>query len=114
MYDGIKHTQPRNVNAQIFTGEAAEGKDDRFGTKSRVENPWGSPGSLNIATNQLADNRINRDVAKPDALEFSAGQLAKQQRFKPTSWYPSASENENVLPLWKQKKLARSNLAKKS
>jgi hypothetical protein len=103
-YDAIKHVQPRNVAAQIFTGAAAEGEDDRFGTKSRVENPWGTPGSLNIATNQLSDNRINRDVAKPEALEFSAGDPMPQQRFKPTAWHQSQVASDNVLPMWKQKK----------
>ena len=106
-YDGIKHTQPRNVNAQIFTGPSAEGEDDRFGTKSRVENPWGTPGSLNIANKQLAENRINRDVAKPEALEFSAGDPAAQQRFRPTAWHPSPGGGDSVLPLWKQKQMQK-------
>ncbi|AGE52836.1 hypothetical protein PBCVCZ2_364L [Paramecium bursaria Chlorella virus CZ-2] len=108
-YDGIQRTQPRNVNAQIFTGVAAEGEDDRFGTKSRVENPWGTPGSLNIASNQLADNRINRDVARPQALEFSAGDPMNQQRFKPTAWSPNNAGNDDVskLPLWKQQQLKK-------
>jgi hypothetical protein len=104
-YDGIAHTQPRNVNAQIFTGAAAEGEDDRFGTKSRVENPYGTPGSLNIASKQLADNRINRDVAKPEALQFSAADPAQQQRFRPTAWVPSPGSGDSVLPLWKQKQM---------
>jgi hypothetical protein len=106
-YDAVKRTQPRNVNAQIFAGVSAEGVDDRFGTKSRVENPYATPGSLNIASNQLADNRINRDVARPEALEFSAGDPMAQQRFKPTAWTPNNADDISNLPLWKQQQLKK-------
>jgi hypothetical protein len=106
-YDGIKHTIPTPVHAQTFAGVATEGEDDRFGTKSRVENPYGTPGFLNIAANQLADNRINRDVAKPEALQFSAADPAQQQRFKPQAWVPSPAGEDSVLPLWKQKQLVK-------
>lgn len=106
-YDASNHVLSTPVHAQTFTGASATGEDDRFGTKSRVENPWGTPGSLNIASNQLASNKINRDVAKPEALEFSAGDPAPQQRFRPTAWVPSPGGGDSVLPLWKQKKMQK-------
>ena len=98
--DVWKHALPTPGQAQTFTGEPATGDNDRFGTKSRVENPWGTPGSLNIASQQLAGNKINQDIAKPAALEFDAANPAAQQRFRPTPW-----TSQEVVPLWKQKKL---------
>ncbi|AGE49386.1 hypothetical protein ATCVCan0610SP_126L [Acanthocystis turfacea Chlorella virus Can0610SP] len=97
--DALQHIIPTPGQAQTFTGEPATGENERFGTKSRVENPWGTPGSLNIASKQLANNKINRDIAKPEALEFDAANPANQQRFRPVPW-----SSGSVTPLWKQKK----------
>jgi hypothetical protein len=98
--DVLQHTIPTPGQAQTFTGEAATGDNERFGTKSRVENPWGTPGSLNLASQQLADNKINRDISKPTALEFDAAVPAAQQRFRPAPWVSKSPAS--VLPLWKQ------------
>jgi hypothetical protein len=101
--DVLQHTMPTPGQAQTFTGEPAQGDNERFGTKSRVENPWGTPGSLNIASQQLADNKINQDIAKPSALEFDAAVPASQQRFRPAPW-----SSQEVVPLWMQKKQQQS------
>lgn len=101
-YNADNHVVPTPGQAQIFTGEAATGEDDRFGTKSRVENPWGSAMSLNIASQQLANNKINRDISKPDALEYDAANPMNQQRFRPVPWIQA--DQNSILPLWKQKK----------
>jgi hypothetical protein len=109
----LDHTLSTPVHAQTFTGEAATGDNDRFGTKSRVQNPWGTPGSLNIASQQLANNKINRDVAAPEALEFDAANPANQQRFRPTPWTPATQNTNTVVPLWKQKKMQKMQKSKK-
>ncbi|AGE50072.1 hypothetical protein ATCVCanal1_114L [Acanthocystis turfacea Chlorella virus Canal-1] len=101
--DVLQHTLPTPGQAQTFTGEPATGDNERFGSKSRVENPWGTPGSLNIASQQLAGNKINHDIAKPAALEFDAANPAAQQRFRPAPW-----SSQEVVPLWKQKKMQKS------
>lgn len=102
-YDAEYHVAPGTTGAMssVFTGENAIGSDDRFGSKSRVENPWGTSSSLNIATNQLEHNKINRDIAKPFALEYSAGDFMPAQRFKPDPWSP---DRGSITPLWKQQK----------
>jgi hypothetical protein len=100
--DVLQHTIPTPGQAQTFTGEIATGDNDRFGTKSRVENPWGTAASLNIASEQLSDNKINHDIAKPEALQYDAANPAAQQRFRPVPWMSGS-----VTPLWKQQKLQK-------
>lgn len=109
-YNSSNHILSTPVE-QTFGSIAAEGKDDRFGTKSIVENPWGTPGSLNIAENQLANNKINRDVSKPDVLDFDPGQPMPQQRFKPSPWEPKTT-SQNLLPMWKQQALKKQQKAR--
>jgi hypothetical protein len=97
-YDGFNHMLSTPI-AQTFGSIATEGKADRFGTKSAVENPYSSAGALNIATAQLTENRFNRDVARPDALSAAsdAGRPFAQQNLKPRAWSPG-----DVTPLWKR------------
>jgi len=96
-YDGYNHTLSTPV-AQTFGSLATEGKEDRFGTKSAVENPYSTISALNIASGQLSENRFNRDVSKADVLTngTDAGRPFAQQIQKPKSWSP------DTKPLWKK------------
>ena len=96
-FDAINHVLSTPVTPSFL---GTEGHTERFGTKVNVENSWGTPQSLTIAAKQLAGNKINRDIAKPEALAFDAGEPVPQQTFKPTAWHP-LDEND-VMPLWKQ------------
>jgi len=97
-YDGFNHMLSTPIE-QTFGSIATEGKADRFGTKSTVENPYSSTSALNIATNQLTENRFNRDIARPDALSTTsdAGRPFAQQNLKPRAWSPG-----DVTPMWKR------------
>lgn len=97
-YDGFNHMLSTPI-AQTFGSVATDGKADRFGTKSAVENPYSSASALNIATDQLAENRFNRDVSRADVLSTvnDAGRPFAQQTFKPRAWSPG-----DVTPLWKK------------
>jgi hypothetical protein len=95
-YDGFNHMLSTPI-AQTFGSLATEGKTPQFGTKSTVENPYSTPGSLNIASGQLADNRFNRDVTQGDFLAVDAGYPSMQQNSKPSAWTPG-----DVTPLWKR------------
>ena len=122
-YDGSNHILSTPIE-QTFGSLATEGKADRFGTKSAVENPYSSASALNIATDQLAENRFNRDVTKADLmaddriirsiakaddriirdftkkdiLAVDAGYPSAQQNLKPRAWSPG-----DTTPLWKKK-----------
>ncbi len=97
-YDGFQHTALAPT-IPTFGSVATEGKAERFGTKSAVENPYSSAGALNIASGQLAENRFNRSIAQPDALAATtdAGRPFAQQNLKPRAWVPG-----DVTPLWKK------------
>lgn len=94
-YDGFDHTLSTPVT-QTFGSIATEGKEDRFGTKSTVENPYSSSTALNIASGQLSDNRFNLDVSKMDILAVDPGHPFAQQNIKARAWNP------DTKPLWKK------------
>jgi hypothetical protein len=79
-----------------------EGANERFGNKAPVENPRASIASLNIAENQLFENKFNRDV-NDNRLDFSAADPMRQQQFKSTAW--KQGDDQKILPLWMQKKM---------
>lgn len=99
-YDAYNHMLSTPV-ATTFGSVATDGKHERIGTKSTVENPYSSPGSLNIAERQLSPNRFNRDISKPGTLSMDPSQPFAQQITKPTAWNPN---NMDVTPLWQQKR----------
>jgi hypothetical protein len=99
-YDAYNHMLSTPV-ATTFGSVATDGKHERIGTKSTVENPYSSPGSLNIAERQLSPNRFNRDISKPGTLSMDPSQPFSQQITKPTAWNPN---NMDVTPLWQQKR----------
>lgn len=96
-YDGFNHTLSTPI-AQTFGSLATEGKEDRVGTKSVIENPHSSNHALNIISNQLSENLFNQNMAQPGALAEmdDAGRPFAQQELKPKAWNP------DTKPLWKR------------
>lgn len=108
-YNALQHVVSEPIEQTFLP--ASQGDDDRFGTKSNVNNPWGNPASLQIANNQLADNKFNRDVTNTINLDYDAGQPMKQQNFKPTAWVPNNADDMKMLPLWKRQTLQKAQKA---
>ena len=99
-YDGINHALLTQA-VPTFGSLATEGKNERFGTKSAVENPHSSVGALNLAEKQLSNNIFNLDITK-DAESFkevAPGFPYRPMQVKP----PPASSADDLAPLWKKK-----------
>jgi hypothetical protein len=99
-YDGIDHALVAQA-VPTFGSIATEGKNERFGTKSTVENPHSSARALNLAEEQLSNNIFNLDITK-DADSFkevAPGFPYRPMQVKP----PPANAADDLAPLWKKK-----------
>ena len=93
-YQSLDFTVP-NITNQIPL--PTDGANDRAGSKTVSENPWGGADSLNIATKQLATNKFTQDAAA-DPLVYSPALPAQQQRFRPQAW--QQGQDPQLLPMW--------------